>query len=515
MVLPGAFSKSVSFKYARKWISENFQKVFVLEIDGDARTNEFSNSVFPVLQGRLVLFAIRKEESRHSFELFHKDITNLNLVEKKNFLKRELESLDLPRISFSDQSYLFSPTNKYPEDEWNKYWPLVETKSNQGIFRQKCSAVKLAPSAMLFHTSSQILQRRSIELGGKVPKSSLGVDMIRKWFKGQRRPPSEKKLTREVKSALLKSAKEKYISKYHFRPFSEGWVLNSDELFTALSSAPGGGTRARPEIRQAFASEAIGISVAPSPPDLGSTLTRFACFSWSLPDNDIAARGNAMVYCNHFPLKDEGGNLKIASNINSDLSKHFDFLGDGSSFFLFYAYALLCSPSYLETFEGALYRHSDPSSPIRIPISNNEKLRENVSLLGKEIALCEKTEHKIKSPKKYPHDNLKELEDFNLIKHEYDETCETLSLCNDRGGTFKIESVSNDVYGLKISGHSVIAKWLRERTLPYLRRTFKKDDLDALMETLNRIKTQQQLIADVDCLVEEIISSRDLIFPLS
>lgn len=515
LVLPGAFSRAVSFKYARKWISEKFHKVFILEIDGDARTNDATQSIFPVLQGRLVLFGVRNEGDDNSFELYHKDITNFTLDEKKSFLEKEPSALDFTGIPFSDQSYLFSPTNKYPEDEWIKYWPLVNTISNQGIFRHKCSAVKLAPSAMLFHTNQPILLRRSSELGGRVPRSSTGVDMIAKWFKGQRRPPSERKLTPDVKSALLKSANKKYISRYHFRPFSEGWVLNSDELFVALSSAPGGGTRARPEIRTAFASGAFGISVAPSPPDLGSTLTRFACFSWSLPDNDIAARGNAMVYCNYFPLKDEDGTLKNSSNVNSDLSKHFDFLGDGSSFFLFYAYALLSSPSYLETFEGALYRHSDPSSPIRIPITNNKRLRGKICLIGKEIALCEKSDHKINFSNKYTHDNVKELIDFKLVKYEYDETLETLILHSNSGELFKIENLPSDLFGLKISGHNVVTKWLRERSFPYLRRSFNSADLDDFIETLNRIEYQQQLIVQVDCLVEEIISSKDLILPLT
>ena len=222
-----------------------------------------------------------------------------------------------------------------------------------------------------------------------------------------------------------------------------------------------------------------------------------------------------MIYCNYFPLKDEDGAVKISSNVNFNLTHHFKFLDDSASAFLFYAYAVLSSPSYLDTFEGILYGHSDPSSPVRLPISACKILREDICVLGQKIALCEKTDHIIYFAKKYVHDDIQAFADFRLTKHKFDEEQERLILFGDNGNEFKIEGIASDLVGLKIAGHNVIDKWLRERKFAYLKRAFNNSDLVALLDTLSRIQYQQALIVQVDRLVDKMISSNDLIHPLN
>ena len=261
LILPGAFTRAISFKYARKWISEHFNHIYVFEIDGDARTNDATQSIFSVLQGRMVLFCVKTSDLASCNLIHYNDITEKSKSEKLLFLQSALNIDSLEEVKISEESYGFAPSKKYPKEKWSKYWPLTDTSSIEGIFKVKCSAVKLAPSAMLFHTSEPMLLRRTQDLAkAKIPNS----DLIKKWFSGQKRPPSATKLTGGVKSSLLIAAQNKVVSNYNFRPFVYGKVLNDDSLFSALSSAPGGGTRARPEIRKAFTEGAVGISFSPS-----------------------------------------------------------------------------------------------------------------------------------------------------------------------------------------------------------------------------------------------------------
>ena len=506
LVLPGSFARSVSLQYARKWILENFSAVYLLEIDGDARTNDATQSIFSVLQGRLVLFGVKTAIATSTCKIYHLDITAKSKQEKIKFLADCTGPLSFTEIVPSYDTWTFAPSTNYPKDKWGTCWPLTTTDLHQGIFSYKCSAVKLAPTAMLFHTSKNILLRRSSELGRKASSKSE----IEKWFNGQRKKPSLDKLTVLVKESLCDAVKNDSISKYHFRPFVEGWVADSDKLFSALGSAPGAGTRARPEIRKAFSEGAIGISLAPSPVDLGATLTRFACFSWALPDNDVAARGNAMVYCDKFPVKNTKNEFVLQSNICSAMLQLFSFSEDSAKNFIFYAYAVLSSQIYLDTFEGILYGSSNPKSPVRVPISNTLETRKTLSNFGEKIALCERAEFHAPVVEGITMSE-NDMNNFRLAGYDYQDASKTLILTSDEKSVLTITGINAEVYNLRISGHNVVEKWLRERTFPYLRRTINEGDIEALIQLVSNISLQLSLLDEVNIIVDEMLSTNDLV----
>lgn len=508
LILPGAFTRAISFKNARKWIAESFDHIYVFEIDGDARTNDATQSIFSVLQGRMVLFCVKTSGSKNSNLIYYKDITEHSKSEKNNFLQSALDIDTLEEVNLSEESYAFAPSKKYPKEKWEKYWPLTKSSSSEGIFKVKCSAVKLAPSAMLFHTSEPILLRRTQDLGKtKTSNSSL----IKKWFSGQRRPPAATKLTEDVKKNLLTAAQNKVVSSYNFRPFVYGKVLNDDHLFAALSSAPGGGTRARPEVRKAFAEGAVGISFSPSTIDLGSTLTRFSSFSWALPDNDIVARGNAMVYCDQFSFRTKNGELEVSSNLNPRVESLFSFSKSAQRSALYYIYAVSSSSCYLDSFEGILYGPSNPQSPPRIPITSDLKVRKMLTALGEELALLENPDYYLEnSGSMTPAQPVPET--FRLIKHSYDARTSSLLLIGEQG-SITIDNVPEFIFGLKISGHNVVDKWLREKTANYFRKDFGNIELEELISLLNRVELQFGVLSKIDPIVEKMILDDDVIIP--
>lgn len=509
--MPGAFARSVSFQYARKWLIDNFQKIYVLEVDGDARRSDATQSVFSVLQGRLVLIAIRQgPDVIAGAKLFHHDITAQSLSSKHAFLEAIPDLKSFENVTPTLPQWRLAPSAKYPVDLWLKGWPLKSTSTNAGMFLQKCSAVKLAPTAMLFHTQKPILIRRSIELS---QVNFAPEPLLVKWFNGQRRPPAASKLTPGVKSALRMAVTTNEMSAYLFRPFVHGTVLNSDLVFSTLKQTDGSGVRDRPEVRSAFQAGAIGIAVAPAPSDLGATLTRFTCFSWNLPDNDIAARGNAMIYCDRFPEKDTTDNSILIDNVCSDLASHFPFSSEPAKAIVFYAYAVLSSPSYLDKFEGILYTTSDPSSPPRILVASSLEHRRDLVALGQKIAECEAqdyvpnvlTELAIAWPSTFT--------EFSFAKWTYTDNTEELKLFGAGEEVVVLTGVPQQVAALRIAGHTVIEKWLRERSLPYLARKFIRNDADELKKLICAIYDQTLLIESADKIVMEIISTENVIVP--
>ena len=509
LVLPGAFARSVSFQYARKWLIDSFHTIYVLEVDGDARKSDATQSVFSVLQGRLVLLAIRQEKKVTGAPIiYHHDITAKRLTDKLAFFAATPVLNSFSSFTPIQPQWRLAPSAAYPVGLWLKGWPLTATSSNCGVFSQKCSAVKLAPTSMLFHTQQMILLRRSVDISkSKLPPEQL----IAKWFNGQRRPPPASKLTPLVKNELKNAATRSETAPYLFRPFVHGTVLNSDQLFAALNQTDGEGVRKRPEVKAAFKSGAIGIAVAPAPSDLGNTLTRFACFSWNLPDNDIAARGNAMIYCDRFPKKDSADRSILVDNVSDALASLFAFSRSPARAILYYIYAVLSSPSFLDTFEGVLYSPSDPSSPPRILIASNEECRRSLVDLGEKIAQCEKPGYVPTSLTSIIVNWPPTFTEFNFVDWSYDDACEKLKLIGDNDENVILAPVPHQVLALRIAGHNVIEKWLRERTEAYLKRKFTTSDADEFKNLIGAICDQYSLIDKADKLVADLIANEGVV----
>lgn len=514
LVLPGAFARSVSFVYARKWICENFQNIYVLEIDEDARAGNSTKSIFPVMQGRLVLVAIKTEARADDVaRVLHSDISSFTLEDKNSFLSDEPDINKFSCIDAESFDWKFAPSAFYPKTLWENSWPLTSTQRHQGIFISKCSGIKLAPTAMLFHTQQPTLIRRSNDLSSNRVDDQLLID---KWFTGQQKKPRKEKLTPKVKAALKIAATESKVARYLFRPFVYGSVLLSEELFEALSQAEGGGLRSRPEVRAAFAGGAIGLAVSPAPRDLGQTLTRFACFSWDLPDNDIAARGNAMVYSDYYPDPTHPEDPMLKSNINTQLLSYFSFSEHPSHAVLFYLYAVMSSQSYLDAFEGALYVTSNPNSPHRIPVASDDVVRVRLANLGEQLANCEREDFVSQQEDKISVSWPDNFSGAQLKTYEYQDSTSSLLLKSESSTFASLLNVPSSAFETRIAGHAVVEKWLRERCFQYLRRDFSLADAQELKGLIGKISLQNSLLTEqIDPLVSEMLSTGSLINPVS
>jgi hypothetical protein len=520
LLLPDALAIHATLSFARKWLIDSFDTIYVLKLDSDQRTGQaIGQPIFDVLQGRLALIAVRRsseDDSRGPGEVLLMDLSDSSRSKKEQFLNTDSPEMSgFERLSVSGPRWQFGESKSDPSELWVSCWPLLTLNSGVGVFGSKCSAIKLAPSSLLFHTDKFLLQRRSGAVSARSGSSWTNtVDkLLDDWWRGQAKPPRPTKFSDAVRKAVGEAAKTATaIRPYNFRPFVDGFVLESDEVFQALSETPGGGTRARPEIRAAFSQGAFGIAVAAAPVDIGAHLTRFASFCWELPDNDIVARGNAFVYCDKFPEEKRGSDWD--SSVRPNLSNAFLGFFSDTQAALFYAYAILSCEAYLHTFESHLYQPSDPNNPPRIPLLADVEARARIVELGRQAAECERSDFQAQSiglETQWPEG----LEELLVTRSNVDADAGSVTLFNSEGKAIQVAGIPEGILSLRISGHDVIDKWLRERKYPYLRRAFRQSDLDLLLNLIARIYHQIGLLEEVSQELEVNLEQSGLVLPPS
>ena len=511
LVLPGSFVHSVSLRYAREWMASKFDQIWIFELDEDARTGAATSSLFNVLQGRSVLVAVH---GANGSPVMYASIADTGLPAKRSYLAKPVSLSEFTAIDAPVG--VFAPRSPYPKAAWEASWPMLQTPIHKGIFISKCSGVKLGLTA-LFNVDPVQLLKRSKAMSSMPLKSF--AEIKQSWFAGQAKPPSESKLNANVRAAIgdvFDDSDSDPLVPYTFRPFVTGRVIADEAVFASLSTTSGGGTRSRPEVRLAFSEGASALLVAPGPRDLGRSLTRFVSFAWSLPDNDNASRGNSMAYCSKFPLIGEATGLhdqQVVTNTSGEVNEILGRESDPANDVLYYCYAVMSSSAYLEAFEAVLYVPSDPQTPFRVPIAQEKGVREQLTAIGAQLAECENFE--IEFPINpaitavWPID----VVEMRLISETIDVSLGILELKGDSGEIVKISGVSAESLTLRIAGHEVLKKWVRERKFSYLRRTFRKTDLVELLQVISRLERQVELVASASLLVEPLLQDTSLLLP--
>jgi hypothetical protein len=329
--------------------------------------------------------------------------------------------------------------------------------------------------------------------------------------------PSEAKFTSAVRAEVgrVGNIGESKTVRYSYRPFVDGFAIIDDGLFKAIADAPGDGPRHRPEVRAAFSAGALGIAVAAATDQLGDHLTRFVSFVWNLPDNDIVARGNAFVHCDKFPevSRRSGWDPTPKNNIESEFLKYFGDNEHASTAVVYYCYAVMGTSAYLESFQPVLYSASNPDFPARIPLARDHNDRSELVRLGQLIAECEHEARFTGIHLVFDASWPTTLKEFRLARYRINASDGLIELLGEGSEVLEVKGVSPEALSLRISGHDVVEKWLRERSFAYLRRTFRRSDFDALTGLLSRVEAQIDLLAVADEIVSRILEENDVISP--
>lgn len=515
IVIPSSFAENPSFLHARKWLVENFQKFWILDLDQDARSGVRSSSIFYTLQGRMLFVAVR-DSAGHPKKTYHySSIAEIHRNDKLDFLKKDRSPdeylADYKKFELDQSSYSLRPAAEFDKDSYDKFWSLYSNNSDgKYIFERHCSGVKLAPSSMFVHVSEPSLVRRSMDIGNE----ALGVtELLHRWYEGQSKTPPREKFAPEVRKEFFDMARGKeFMKRYAYRPFLNLPALISEKALGVLSEFGGGGTRYRPEIIKAFASEkTIGLAVAPSPRDIGEKLHRFTSFCWDLPDNDLCKRGNAHIFCNYFPeyKKRRAWDSTLKTNVNKALVEKF--CEGMESEMVFYVYAVFCSNKYLDEFEAALFTVSGIEP--KIPMPADPAVFKKMADIGKRLAELEKYDRlkKIELDSIFGDQVLIYKQEFPLTTFKIIPEEESLVLNGGRSNEVVLKPIPREILEFQVSGYSVLQQWLKVHTQVYSRSYFSKDQFMELLSLMQSLGKQMEIAKEADALIVDMLATKKFI----
>ena len=222
---------------------------------------------------------------------------------------------------------------------------------------------------------------------------------------------------------------------------------------------------------------------------------------------------------NQFPEKRTG---RMTVNINNDLLHTVAGMlekseEDAAKDVVFYVFAILCSQTYLDEFEGALNTVNQSGNRARVPFVNNRDVFYQIVSLGREIAELEKSDYSPENILGYDYETLMDSvpADFYLQNSAkpFDEENEELLLSN---GTDEIRVYCPiTLQQLNISGYDVIKNsWLKFNSYNFTHCGFNRDDMRKLLDFLNTLATHARYVSRLDAIVHEVLAGNvDLILP--
>ncbi|MCL4463294.1 MAG: N-6 DNA methylase [Firmicutes bacterium] len=525
-IVPSTFLEAESYRFARKYIVENFSSAWIVSVDADARAGIRSDSMFKTLQGRAILIAARRfGEPAGIAEYLYYDISRLSKAEKAAWLEQDAEaSLRAFTLHAVDAvNYSLRPSLPFNEKLYVSYWPVSGEAEPNAIFKNHCSGVKLAPSSLFTHLKTPMLKRRSRDI------MQRGVPATDEWLGAQDKPPKEvetsafaRELNAHGNVAAVDALLDANIVDYAFRPFLPMKAFLWQELLHKFASVGGGGTRRRPEISTAYSNEGtVGFALSHSPKDQKDVLKQFASFCWYYPDNDLCRRGNSFIYLNRHSVKRRGGGYDIVNNINDRICCELTALlgiGDDAvaTDMIFYTFAVLCSQVYLDEFEGALFITNRTDLRPRIPIVSDAAVFRRLVSLGRQIADLERSDHNPANLAEYDYDEIKAQvpPNFQLVWTKaiqpFDEEQETITLTDGRRNI--VIRCPLDAQRINIAGYEVIKNvWMKFNSYDYTHCPFTPDDMEGLLILINKLLKYVALVGEIDVIMHEVIEGHYLL----
>lgn len=535
LILPSSFIENVSYKYARSYLSNHFDNLWVLKFDKDLRSKTRSQNIFNTQQGRVVVVAEKGLSDKKIKELKYRCISSYCKEEKERFFEKSdffdfeqsCYQLELFQDDFAPmlkaKIYESETTDKTMQEYSESCWKIFDNSSRyQCVFQRSCSGVKLGATGLLTHADEKILKRRFFNL-----TSNDNIEEIYNSILDKQSTPKRPNIDKvKVIRKLLESSnfnrddiKEYPIQKYSYRPFIETYAFLDHQVLKKMQREGGGGTRPRPELIKLFSlnEPPVAFAVSRNIKEQNKSLDRFVSFCWETPDNDLTRRGNGTVLSNKYPeyKSKDNSNLEILSNINEALLKHF---GDSSQnisksklseIITYYSYAVMCSNVYLKRYHGQLFHMNSNIQDIRIPVFKDFEIIKAISDIGKDMALLEKdTEIEIST---FDFGIDVEIEPFELLRVKFKPSENKLELITSEKN--QILDVSKEVLNFSVSGHNVLSKWLELRVTKNLHRKFNKNDLKDLLCLIVRIKSQLELVEDLDEIVQDALNEQELLVP--
>src|SRR5574344_1006247 len=217
-----SFIDGITDRQMRKHLLESFDKIYILDLHGNAKKQEVSpdgspdQNVFDIMQGVSINIFIKtgKKKKNEFGELFHNEIQGTREYKYQELLNNNIKSILWKNLEKVQPSLFFVSKNF---SESNNYQKGFNTKDLFSIYN---SGIKTDRDSLFIDFEKNKLSKRiEILLSGNYESNFSNEFRIE--------DSGSYKLTERIKNKIFS---EKYLKQYDFRPFDKRFIYYDAEL---------------------------------------------------------------------------------------------------------------------------------------------------------------------------------------------------------------------------------------------------------------------------------------------
>jgi len=482
IITNNSYLDGVTHRRMRQKLHEDFDKIYIVNLHGNAIKKEGDENVFDIRVGVSILFLIKNFTKNSKIgkvenEVYYFSVKEHNLISRKHkfeYLKNtEFENVAFEKLNLTEPYYWFTDKVIDENSDYHKFWSVTD------IFKTYSVGIGTKVDKISIDFIKEKLEKRIQRIIKDKPKIS---ELIQEYDLNEN-------TTWEYERALKANFDKNNIVEYDYRPFDTRYIFydiqflsrNRKEVMDNFFGYQNMGIivprqSKLPDYNHAFITNKISDeSFLAGGRDLGAGVV-FPLYLYS----DQTGNGNGLLF-----EKVEGRKLNYSDNFKHFIKDTFKDKFTAEEVF-YYIYAVLHSPTYREKYVEFL-KIDFP----KIPFTDNFKTFETLSKLGEQLVNA----HIFKEIPSQDVGIPMGLGTTEVTKIQFKEN----RLYYNETNYF--DTVSDEIYNFKIGSYQVIDKYLKERK----NRKLENNEILRMEEIINVIDFTIKQMGIIDNITKEWI----------
>ncbi len=485
------YLNNVTFRGMRQSLMETFDKIYILDLHGNKRTNEkppdggSDENVFKIQQGVSIGIFVKNVSGKLSpARIYHTELWG-NREDKYNWLEANIiDTTPWKELTAISPNHLFVPHSESVSEEYERYWKLTDIfpLNNGGtITKRDKMVIDFEPEPIL----KRVNHFRNSTESNKELCRQLPIRMNKEWNidKARETLRSEQDLN-------------KHIQPFLYRPYDERFIFYHDALVAR---------RTVKVMRHLLAGENVAMCVGRAGQAVGDAIWNLVSVSKRIANLNLFRRGGIVV----FPLYsygEQGGHRlhNLSQQYWEEVCRHLNYeiehaaelrfihhgKGDcnttiGPADIFHYIYAILHAPGYRKRYADQLkidFPH--------IPLTTNCSLFQKLVLLGEQLVESQLFQSEDVNLPSFPVTGNVHVEEIRWT--EVDQRV-WINL------TQYFAPIPRDVWEFRVGGHQPARKWLKDRNS----RTLSFDEIQHYRHICGALEKTLKVMEDIDNTIAE------------
>ena len=449
------YLNNVTFRGMRQSLMKTFDKIYILDLHGNKRTNESppnggtDENVFNIRQGVAIsIFVKHAPEKLDPARVYHTELWG-NREDKYNWLgTNTIDTTPWKELTPTSPNYLFVPHSESIIDEYERYWKIID------IFLLKSSGITSSRDNMVTDFEPDPILERvnyfrdSVESNEQLC-NQLSINMSNDW---------------DINKARVSLRAEQNLTEYMQRflrfPFDKRFIFYHDGLVA----------RTRKEVmKHLLAGENLAMCVGRTGQATGDATWNIVSVTKTIVNYNLFRRGGTRV----FPLycyAEQGGQRSpnISQQFLEEVCRHLNYETDpadamrfihdgkgdsdttiGPSDIFHYIYAILHAPGYRKRYADQLkidFPH--------IPLTTDRALFQKLASFGEQLKRLHLFQSEDVNLPDFPEGGNSEVEEIRWS--EVDQRVWINS-------TQYFAPIPREVWEFRVGGHCPAEAWLTDR----------------------------------------------------